>query len=321
LDTDLYKITQGQMVFNQFPEAVVEYEFVNRGKTRFPVSVVDAFEREINEMASLAMTDAEFSYLKGIRFLKPTFLEWFRHYRFDPSEVVVDRRNEGDGFVDLNFRVVGPWYRAIYWEVPLMAALSELFFRGRPMAEDWDERIDRKRNRLVSEGVSWIDFGTRRRASLGVQNEVVARMKTAPSGMFRGTSNILLAMIHGVKAQGTIAHESHQAMQAKYGVAMSNQMTLEHWCREYGGDLGLMLPDTLTTKFFMKRLSRRDAKLYDGALVFCIMPPHRRKTWHQDQSRLAARSGRNRRSTSESATRSRSGWRPRGSRAPPSTSP
>jgi len=54
------------------------------------------------------------------------------------------------------------------------------------------------------------------------------------------------------------------AMQAKYGARMANQMALDHWAAEYVGDLGIMLPDTLTTPIFLKTLTRRDAKLYDG---------------------------------------------------------
>lgn len=268
LDTDLYKLTQGQMVFNQFPEAIVEYEFVNRGAPYFPTHVIDDFVKEIDSMAGVGMSEEEFRYLNSIRFLKPTFLEWLRHYRFDPTEINIERGSvctldAVPGMEKLKLRITGPWYRTIYWEVPLMAALSELNFQHFNKSCDWEERIQEKSDRLTSEGVHWIDFGTRRRFSLEVQDKVVLHMKSSP--FFRGTSNILLAMKHGVKAQGTIAHETHQAMQAKYGVMMSNQMALDHWSREYGGDLGVMLPDTLTTPFFMKHLSRRDAKLYDGA--------------------------------------------------------
>ena len=267
LDTDLYKITQGQLVFNQFSNGVVEYEFFNRGGHLFTPDVVDAFEEEVRAMADLSMNDEEFTYLQSIRFLKPTFLEWFRNYRFNPKEVLIERTNIGD-LVDLKFKIVGPWYRTIYWEVPLMAALSELSFRNRTRSQDWVKKIAWKRAKLISEEVSWIDFGTRRRASFDVQDKVVQIMSSRQDfkgDFFRGTSNVYLAKKHNVKAQGTIAHEVHQAMQAKYGIMMSNQMTLEHWCREYDGDLGVMLPDTLTTDFFMQHLSRRDAKLYDGA--------------------------------------------------------
>jgi nicotinate phosphoribosyltransferase len=262
LDQDMYKYTMGQMVFNQFPEAIVTYEFKNRGGTQFPPGSVDLIRQEIQAMADLSMTIDEFKFMKGIRFMKPTYLEWLRGYRYDPNDVVV---NYDESTRSISMRIHGPWYRTIYWEVPLMALVSEVFFRDKvmKMAPDWKERIVRKAERLSAEGMSWIDFGTRRRAAYMVQAEVVRTMKDYKG--FRGTSNVHLAHINGVKPQGTIAHEAHMAMQAKYGVRMSNEMTLEHWTREFGGDLGIMLPDTLTTPVFMKSLSRRDAKLYDGA--------------------------------------------------------
>ena len=116
---------------------------------------------------------------------------------------------------------------------------------------------------MQNSGVNWLDFGTRRRASLVSQDAVVDIMKQYKN--FRGTSNVHLAHKHGVKAQGTISHQTYMAMQARYGVRMANRMALDHWAKEYGGDLGVMLPDTLTTKIFMDDLSRRDAKLYDGS--------------------------------------------------------
>jgi nicotinate phosphoribosyltransferase len=36
LDDDWYKLTMGSVVFHNFPNAEVEYEFINRGKTPFP---------------------------------------------------------------------------------------------------------------------------------------------------------------------------------------------------------------------------------------------------------------------------------------------
>ena len=260
LDTvDFYKLTMGQMVFNQFPEAIVSYEFTNRGKTRFPQGFANQLRMQIALMSDLQMTDMEFDFLKKIRFLKPTYLEWLRHYRFNPSEVTVHENDCGE----ISIRVHGPWYRTIYWEVALMALIGEMYFDGTPKADDWVERIHRKADKLSKAGVNWIDFGTRRRFSGEVQDQVVNVMRTYKG--FRGTSNPFLAMKYGVKVQGTVAHEAFMGMQAKYGIRMANQMTLDHWAEEFNGDLGIMLPDTLTTDVFLKTLTKRDAKLFDGS--------------------------------------------------------
>lgn len=266
LDQDFYTITQGQMVFNQFPEAKVTSRFTNRGGTRFPPGFVDRLQKQINLMAYLKMTDGEYEFLKGIRFFKPTYLEWLRNYRFNPDEVRIGYPLNTGGMVpigDLEITIYGPWYRQIFWEVPILAIISELLCRDRGFAPDWKDRIVAKANKLQNAGVSWIDFGTRRRAGYETQDEVVKIMKEFKN--FRGTCNVHLAHKYGVKANGTTSHQSYMAMQAKYGVRMANRMALDHWAKEYGGDLGTMLPDTLTTEVFMNELSRRDAKLYDSA--------------------------------------------------------
>jgi nicotinate phosphoribosyltransferase len=266
LDQDFYKITMGQVVFNQFSEAKVTYRFTNRGGTRFPPGFVDRLQKQINYMADLKMTDGEYEFLKGIRFLKPTYLEWLKNYQYNPDEVRIGYPLNLGGMVpigDVEITIHGSWFRVIFWEVVFMAIVSELNFRDKQFAPDWKDRIAVKATKMQNAGVNWLDFGTRRRASYETQDAVVEIMKEFKG--FRGTSNVHLAHKHGVKAQGTNAHEMPMAMQAKYGARMSNQMALDHWAREYGGDLGIMLPDTLTTKIFMDNLSRRDAKLYDGA--------------------------------------------------------
>jgi nicotinate phosphoribosyltransferase len=248
----------GQMVFSQFPEAVVSYEFINRGPHLFPEGFDLLLWEQIQEMAGLGLTDAEYQYLRSIPFLKPTYLDWLRKYTFDPQEIQDLRLVDGR----LRFRIHGSWFRTIWWEVALMALISEMYFQGRKKSEHWITRIHHKADKMSKAGVNWIDFGTRRRFSSEVQ-EMAVQVMAKYSG-FCGTSNPHLAAKYNLKPQGTCAHECFMAMQAKYGARMSNQMTLEHWTKEFNGDLAIMLPDTLTSDVFLKTLTKRDAKLFDG---------------------------------------------------------
>lgn len=50
----------------------------------------------------------------------------------------------------------------------------------------------------------------------------------------------------------------------KYGYKQANYMALENWVNVYDGDLGIALSDTYTSEVFMKNLSRKQAKLFDG---------------------------------------------------------
>jgi nicotinate phosphoribosyltransferase len=108
----------------------------------------------------------------------------------------------------------------------------------------------------------WSDFGTRRRFSFEVQRKLVEIMREY-SG-FHGTSNPYLAFMYDVVPIGTYAHEAPMAMQAKYGARMSNRMWNEAWVKEYRGDLGIALTDTLTTPAFLKDFDMMFSKLFDG---------------------------------------------------------
>ena len=239
LDDDWYKLTMGSVVFHNFPNAEVEYEFINRGKTKFP----KGFDRELNYqiglLAVLGLTRDEEAWLKTIPYMRPTYAEWLFGFRMNPGEVTFEQ-NGGD----LKVQVRGPWYKAIFWEVKLMAIISELYFRltAQEKDKDWELRLRRKAFDLSDNGCFWIDFGTRRRYSYEVQDAVVRIMKTYKG--FLGTSNPHLAMKHGVVTHGTYAHESIMGMSALYGVRMANKMWMKHWSDYFGGSLGVALTDT-----------------------------------------------------------------------------
>jgi nicotinate phosphoribosyltransferase len=259
LDTDLYKMTQGQVVFFDFPNVWVHYSFTNRGGTQFPPGFADALNSELRELNHLRMSPRESRWMKLLPYFRSAYVEWFSGYQFNYNEVNV---NQTGG--DLSIDIDGFWYRTIHWEVVLMAMVSELYFKmtGQVMAPDSFKKIDIKASKLENAECFWSDFGTRRRFSFEVQNEVVARMKHYKG--FLGTSNPYLAMIHGVSPIGTSAHEATMAMQAIYGVHNSNRKWLEHWYNFYRGELGIALTDTITTDVFLKDFDSLIARIYDG---------------------------------------------------------
>src|SRR3989304_6232118 len=160
LDTDLYKATMGQVVFHNFPKAQARYPFINRNKTPFPQDFDKYLKRHIYEMSWIGMSTQEFEWLKSLPFMRPTYAEWLCNYRFNPKEVTVEQ-NGGE----LKITIEGPWYRTILWEVPLMALISELYFRmtGQVADINWEQRIVDKAKILADNGCFWSDFGTRRR--------------------------------------------------------------------------------------------------------------------------------------------------------------
>ena len=248
LDTDLYKLTQAQVVFHDFHDAHVEYEFINRNQTPFPKGFDTELKAHILNLSLTRMSADEYSYLGTLDLFRPTWLEWFKNYSFRPDEVEIKQNEVGQ----LSIKIRGPWYRVIFWEVPLMAIISELYFKmtGQRRCFNWTEIIVDKAKLMSDEGVKWIDFGTRRRFSLEVQDMVVCIMKNYNG--FVGTSNPMLAMKYNVPVKGTMAHEFVMGMQAKCSPQLSNRMAMNHWYAFYKGKLDIVLPDTLTTDFFLK---------------------------------------------------------------------
>jgi nicotinate phosphoribosyltransferase len=265
LDTDLYKLTMQQAVIKLYPRAIVKYSFINRSQTSFPEGFASELRKEIGLMRRLKLSESERLWMQTrCYFLDPTYLDFLMGYRYDPSEVGIVQ--EGG---DLRISIEGYWHRTILWEVPLMAIISELYFRmtgQTPVDRNARERNNMgKAMTLIGNGIHFADFGTRRRFSYEIQDEIVRDFDgTFSKGNFVGTSNVHLAHKYDVRPIGTHAHEWFSFHAAKFGYKMANTMAMEAWVNVYRGDLGIALPDTFTTDAFFKIFDRKFAKLYDG---------------------------------------------------------
>jgi nicotinate phosphoribosyltransferase len=249
----------GQLVFHDLPVAMVEYSFINRGDTSFPKEFDKVLNWQIEQMATLKLTDDEANFLNTIPGIRPTYVEWFKNYRYDPGEVVL-QQNEGK----LSISIKGSWYRTIFWEIPLMALVSELFFKmtGQTPDIETDSRLTKKTENLSNARCQWSDFGTRRRFSYDTQDCVVNHMKFFKG--FIGTSNVHLAMKHEIRPIGTSAHEMVMGLSALYGSKMANKMWMKHWSDHFGGLNGIALTDTFTTEVFLRDWDNYFARLFDG---------------------------------------------------------
>lgn len=260
LDDDLYKINMGSVAFHLFPRAIVTYNFFNRGKTPFPFGFDAELRNQINLLSQVRLQKDEAAWLKKIPYIRPTYVEWLEGYRMNPEEVFVLQSDSGE----LAITIRGPWYRTIYWEVKLMAIISELYFRltGQYPDVEFTNRMEQKGMKLQTAGCYWIDFGTRRRFSFSVQDSLVRIMKYYRG--FLGTSNPYLAFRHDVTPHGTYAHESIMAMSALYGVRMANKMWMKHWSDHFEGNVGVALTDTFTTESFLSDFGTYEGRLFDG---------------------------------------------------------
>lgn len=263
MDTDYYKVTMGQAVFFNFPTVDVRYNLFTRRQINFPQGFDRKIMEVISSMSSLETSKKEIDYLRErAPYLKPNYLDWLGSYRFNPDEVRVSQENG-----QLQVQIEGPWYRTIFWEVPLMATISGAFFKDTNKSLDWLTLAREKARILKENGIKWADFGTRRRFSREVQAKAVEtalEYRDEGSGGFVGTSNINLAALNNCRFIGTIAHEIPQVVGALFGPQMANEMVLDLWQKEFKGQLGTALPDTFTTDVFLRSFGYDAAKLWDG---------------------------------------------------------
>ena len=268
LDTDFYKLLMAQSVIRHRPAVEVTFSIVNRTTSVRLAEEVDEekLRAELDRARTLALTPAEAAYLcrlevGGRRVFTEASVADFTDLRL--PHYVLDVR---DGQFDLTF--TGSWPAVMQWEVPALAILMEL--RSRTVLErmpsasrqrlyaDAGARLDAKLERLSKlEGLRLADFGTRRRHSFAWQEEAVVRARDRLGRAFLGTSNVLLAMRHGVDPIGTSAHELPMVYAAladgDEALAAAPYAVVADWEADYAALFRILLPDTFGTAGFLAR--------------------------------------------------------------------
>ncbi len=262
LDTDLYKFTTSYAYSKLYPRAYGQFRFIDRGKTTYPQGFAEELKKEIQEMSKLALTKDEASFLsRELPYLPPTYIDFVRGFRFDPEEVKVEQDAEGH----LSIIAEGLLYRVTLWETPILALVSELYYKmlgAQPDMEYTERTIISKARKLAEHGITFSMFGMRRRFSAAIEDRVTELLKEHAAGYLFGTSNVYYAYKHGLRVSGTHPHEWIQFHGAMFGYKMANYMAMEDWINVYDGDLGTVLTDTYTTDVFMRNFSKKHAMLF-----------------------------------------------------------
>jgi nicotinate phosphoribosyltransferase len=272
LDTDLYKFTMWQAMLHRHPQTHAEYRFVCRNRSAWPLAELrEEVNRELDRLCALAFAADELAYLRGLRFIKPDFVDFLRIFRFQREFIEV--RAEGES---LAIVAAGPQVHVMAFEIFVLAIVNELYFRRFDRAAALAEgraRLARKIERLrafaeepaLAHPFEFFDFGLRRRFAGDWQREVVATLQRELPDLFKGTSNVLLARDLGLVPIGTMAHEYLQTFQG-LGVRLrdSQSAALEGWVQEYRGDLGIALTDVIGMDAFLADFDLYFAKLFDG---------------------------------------------------------
>jgi len=270
LDTDLYKFSMMQVVLHHFPGAQVKYQFKCRTEGVDLTPYVEEIAGEVAALCGLRFRNEELAYLRGLRFLKSDFVDFLGLFQFNEKYIRVAR---GAAPGELAITIHGPWLHTILYEIPVLAIVSEVYFRRTQPDADLGEgrrRLQAKIGlvRKVEPALDFkiSDFGTRRRFSLAWHEEIIATLKREVLQLFAGTSNVWLAMKNGVTPLGTMAHEYMQACQALGPRLRDAQVfAFDKWAQEYRGDLGIALSDTYGMDAFLRDFDMYFCKLFDGA--------------------------------------------------------
>ncbi|WP_309399655.1 nicotinate phosphoribosyltransferase [Cerasicoccus maritimus] len=264
LDNDLYKFTMMQAVWRKQREAQVRYRFINRRpRLPFTVTCVAAMRDQIHALADVRFTADELAYLRGLPFMQGEFVDFLAGFQLRADDVELELRNG-----ELAMAIEGGWVDTILWEVPLLALVSENYFRH--IDQDWDQDLGAYFDRAVTKGqrmtaanARFIEFGTRRRRNFATQETVVRAFNEAGVDCL-GTSNVHFARTFGMKPVGTMAHEWIMGYAGLVGVEQANAKALQAWRDVYGEQLSVALTDTYTTDLFFDNLRGELAQAYAG---------------------------------------------------------
>jgi nicotinate phosphoribosyltransferase len=261
LDTDLYKFTTSYAYSKLFPRAYGEFEFVDRNNDDYPDGFDRLLREELEDLSKLYLTKDEEKFIrKNIPYLPPFYIDYLKGFRFDPSEVEITMENH-----KLRIRATGLLYRITLWETPILATVSELYFRETGQKPDMaymEKAAMEKAARMKEHDIVFSMFGMRRRFSFDVEDRVTELLKHYAGKNFFGTSNVYMAYKHRINVTGTHPHEWVQFHGSVYGYKMANYMSMENWINVYDGDLGTVLTDTYTSDVFFRNFSRKHAALF-----------------------------------------------------------
>jgi nicotinate phosphoribosyltransferase len=275
LENDLYKFTMWQALLHSHPAAHAEYEFTCRNKPEYPLSeLAEELDRQLDHLCTLRFSDDELDYLRGLRFIKPDFVDFLLLFHLQRKFITVSTDGE-----HLRVRAVGPMVHTMPFEILVLQIVNELYFRrfdNESVREEGMARLLRKVDFIKARAqevatnrahpFEFFDFGLRRRFSAKMQSTVVETLARELPEHFKGTSNVHLARKFNLVPIGTHAHEWFGLFQAQETVRLRNfqRAALQAWVDEYRGDLGTALTDMVGIDAFLSDFDLYFAKLFDS---------------------------------------------------------
>ncbi|PVI06592.1 nicotinate phosphoribosyltransferas-like protein [Periconia macrospinosa] len=277
LDTDLYKLSMQCCILKYFPDVPVTYSFTNRTpEKKLSRAAYKWLQTQVDKLEDISLSDEEYHFLKeSCPYLNDQYLQFLSQFRLHPSKqlkLVFEPSEDTGAETDLgDFRIhtEGLWLDTILYEIPLLALISEAYFKF--CDKDWDytgqvEKAYQKGLKLQEEGCIFSEFGTRRRRDYHTQDLVLQGLLRAQAeaaekgwpGKLSGTSNVHFAMKHGLVPIGTVAHEWFMGVAAiTNDYKNANETALRYWTSTFGeGVLAVALTDTFGTPIFLENFKQ-----------------------------------------------------------------
>lgn len=265
LDTDLYKLTMQCAVLKYFPDVDVTYKFTNRtSDMHLTRAAYHWLEKQITNLGNLSVSQDEIQYLQSTcNYLTPEYLDFLRTFQLHPDSQVklsfkplesVSKTSDTDKG-DVSIVVKGRWTHTILYEIPLLALISESYFKFCDKDWDHDGQVDKayeKGMKLLENGCAFSEFGSRRRRDYETHNMVMQGLQKAKEegdrqgykGKWTGTSNVHLAMKYGVPPIGTVAHEWFMGIASiTNNYPKANELALQYWTGTFGRGVSCLIMD------------------------------------------------------------------------------
>lgn len=283
MDTDLYKLTMQCAVLKHFPKVNVAYSFNNRTPhMKLNLGAFQWLQKQVDRLGNIQITEDEIQWLETTcPYLGKDYLSYLKTFQLKPKEQIMlsfapdegDKSQTATGSVLLG--ISGLWVETILYEIPLLALVSEAYFKF--IDKDWthDRQVANAKDkglRLLQDGCVFSEFGSRRRRDyrthelimqglVGAQKEADTNNK-GWKGKFSGTSNVHFAMKFGVAPIGTVAHEWFMAIAAiTEDYTNANELAMQYWTATFGrGVLAIALTDTFGTPAFLRAFEKPATK-------------------------------------------------------------
>ncbi|WP_185872628.1 nicotinate phosphoribosyltransferase [Blattabacterium cuenoti] len=265
LDNDFYKFTMQNAVLKLFPNVKVQYKFINRGSHCFPKHFGEILKEILSYMQNLKLTNQERLYLEQYCPCFDSFyLNFLTNYRFDPKEITIIQK-----YTNIKIYIEGLWSRTILWEVPLLALISELYYKLTYLKHISYEKIIystiKKLIQYQNLDVKIGEYGTRRRFSYKVHKIILKILNKKKYTSFIGSSNLHFSKNFSIKPIGTQGHEWIMFHAAKYGFYKANKFAMINWINIYKHKLyNIALSDTYTSPLFFKNFNKKLSNQFEG---------------------------------------------------------